>query len=80
MRSVNRGVRQVARGLRTGRQPAIYLGALLWALARWRASRGGRRLVFRRLLRPGESLAIRVAPRGSERLEIIDPARRRQTR
>lgn len=60
VRIISLGVTRAFRGLRTGDQQTLLVGAALVALGLWRRSSGTTRtLVHRRELSPGESIVVR---------------------
>ena len=66
MNLISRGTILAFRGLRTGDQPRLLAGAALAALGLWlRSRRRPPELVYRRELRPGQSLVVRTR-RGDE--------------
>ncbi|MGH8874702.1 MAG: hypothetical protein ACRDVM_05550 [Acidimicrobiia bacterium] len=72
------GMARALRGLRTGDQRALMMGAALVAFDWLRRNRQPRALVKRIELRSGQSVVIRSTLPGRARLQVRDPDR--QTR
>jgi hypothetical protein len=79
MRASSPGIDRALRGLRTGNQTTFYLGVALIAYRMWRRSRDRHQLIYRRALKPGETLFIRRSRANQDRLVIDEELAKRLT-
>jgi hypothetical protein len=62
------------RGLRTGDPRSIYAGVALLVFGLWRRNRerDGRKLIYRKVLKPGEAIVIRPGLAEGDRMVITE--------
>ncbi len=64
MNLLQRGLTNSFRGLRTGDANLFALGAAMLLIVWWRSSKPTAARVYRKKLRPGDAVTIRLTPRG----------------
>jgi hypothetical protein len=64
MNLLQRGLMNSFRGLRTGDANLFALGAAMLFIVWWRSSKPAPARVYRKKLRPGDAVTIRLTPRG----------------
>lgn len=71
---ISSGVSRALRGLRTGDQRSLYVGVALIVFGMWRRSREKetRKLIYRKVLRPGQALLIRPSASGADKLIVSE--------
>jgi hypothetical protein len=68
------GVGRALKGLRTGDQRSLLTGAALIAFGLWRRSRERetRKLVYRKVLTPGQAILIRRSTHGAQKFVVSE--------